>query len=518
MSSVYISSCLGVELPQNTFDSRSQANEKMREGFLMFAEMAPGSNPTRSVSGEGVERCAPYGRQKPRLEKIFSGSKDPKSPSFRNCLNLFFKDRARMEPREKHRSSHAEVTQGKLRELASKWFLETQVPHIVHNGLFPTWFLGFITRKDAEDILREKEPGCFLVRLSDKAIGYILSYKGIDRCRHFVINQNEEGQFVVCGDSKGHDTIPMLINFYMSSPIEPFGEFLTSSCSEVLNEELYDTIQLSQKEKPVASDRAGKNVPKQRIDLPAERPHTQPRQSNRTLEEVPPLPQRNRHFDNGPLHNQDSVLYAQLRKQSPREKPRSQHVFQGHLPGDNPTRPERSTSQNQTVSRCSPPSGQGPSLYPQLSLPESSNRRSGPDYSSDGEQFYRLTTPPHTPPRLSPKPVRQATRSLPQSDPCGLGPALYYLAGKSGSPHSAAPESSSLTSEQSSESLYAEVPGVALFNHPSEDNTYELIPVHEDSVHPKTNNNTYEPLEDFRPKVVKNEKRKWHFPEAKWKW
>lgn len=37
-------------------------------------------------------------------------------------------------------------------------------------------FLGFIDR-DAEEILREKELGCFLIRLSDKAIGYILSYK-----------------------------------------------------------------------------------------------------------------------------------------------------------------------------------------------------------------------------------------------------------------------------------------------------------------------------------------------------
>ena len=220
-------------------------------------------------------------------------------------------------------------------------------------------------------------------------------------------------------------------------------------------------------------------------------------------QEVPPLPHRNRPSDNGPLHNHDSVLYAQLRKQSPREKPRSQHIYQGHLPGDNPTRPERSTTQNQTVSRCSPLSGQGSFLYPQLSLPEGSNGRSRPDYSSDGEQFYRLATPPHTPPRLSPKPVREATRSLPQSDSCGLEPALYYLAGKSGSPPRAASESSSQTSEQSSESLYAEVPGVALFSPLSEDNTYELIPVHEDSVHPNTNNNTYEPLEDFRPKLEK---------------
>ena len=53
---------------------------------------------------------------------------------------------------------------------------------------------------------------------------------------------------------------------------------------QVLNEELYDTIQISQNEKPVVSVRAGKNVPKQRIDLPAERPRTQPRQSNTTLE------------------------------------------------------------------------------------------------------------------------------------------------------------------------------------------------------------------------------------------
>ena len=38
--------------------------------------------------------------------------------------------------------------------------------------------LGFIDR-DAEEMLREKELGCFLIRLSDKAIGYILSYKWV---------------------------------------------------------------------------------------------------------------------------------------------------------------------------------------------------------------------------------------------------------------------------------------------------------------------------------------------------
>lgn len=31
--------------------------------------------------------------------------------------------------------------------------------------------------REAEDQLRDKNVGCFLIRLSEKAIGYILSYK-----------------------------------------------------------------------------------------------------------------------------------------------------------------------------------------------------------------------------------------------------------------------------------------------------------------------------------------------------
>lgn len=36
-----------------------------------------------------------------------------------------------------------------------------------------------ISFRDAEEILCEKELGCFLIRLSNKAIGYILSYKWV---------------------------------------------------------------------------------------------------------------------------------------------------------------------------------------------------------------------------------------------------------------------------------------------------------------------------------------------------
>ncbi|KAF7663238.1 hypothetical protein LDENG_00216110 [Lucifuga dentata] len=189
-----------------------------------------------------------------------------------------------MEQREPPEDSLAEGTEGRLRELATKWFIETQVPLIVHNGLFPAWFLGFLSRQDAEEILREKELGCFLIRLSDKSIGYILSYRGRDRCRHFVINQSKSGEFIVCGDTEGHDTLSDLIEYYKINPIEPFGEYLTFSCFEELDEELYDIIQVTPKEKLDVTFRAAKNVQKQQSNITSERLTAWPPKSSRTLE------------------------------------------------------------------------------------------------------------------------------------------------------------------------------------------------------------------------------------------
>ncbi|XP_074488979.1 uncharacterized protein LOC141766223 [Sebastes fasciatus] len=479
----------------------------------MFAEMTPGSNHSRSRKGIERNCCVPYRQQKPRSERICnfsSGSRTKdqrKSPCLRTCLTFCFKDQARMEQMEPPVDPHVEGTEGRLRELASKWFIETQVPLIVRNGFFPTWFLGFITRKEAEEILREKELGCFLVRLSDKAIGYILSYKGRDRCRHFVINQSETGQFVVCGDTEEHYSVSGLIEYYKTSPFQPFGEYLTSTCFEALDKELYDIIQV--KEKPVASVRAVRSNPQ--TNSTSEKPPVRPPKSKRTPEEGPPLPRRSRALDNGPLNDPDKVMYAQLRKQSPREIPRSQHIPQDNSPGDNLGRAAgRSTTQDQ--SRCSPPSGPE-SVYSELGLLDSKSR-SLPrlDNSSDGEQSYRLSAPPHTPPRLSPKPVRQKTERTESCFPASSSHSLehmsdsgvYHLAGRPGSPHTTA-----------SGTRYAEVPNEV-------DNTYELLPGHDDT--PEPNSNTYEPLEDLRPKHthsswgLKNDKWKWLFPDAKRKW
>nr|XP_046249386.1 SH2 domain-containing protein 7-like [Scatophagus argus] len=513
---------------------------EVERSVLMFAEMTPGSNHTLAISRKGIERncCALCKQQKPRSEKVchISGSRtkdqrQTKSPCLRTCLAFCFKDQVRMEQREPPVDSYAEGIDGRLRELASKWFIETQVPLIVHNGFFPAWFMGFITRKDAEEILREKELGCFLIRLSDKAIGYILSYKGRDRCRHFVINQTESGQFVVCGDTEAHDTVSELIENYKTSPIQPFGEYLTAPCCEVLNEELYDIIQVRPKAQPVASVDAVKSMRKPQINSASEQPPTRPPKSNRILKEAPPLPRRSRLLENGPMDDQDRVLYAQLRKQSPREIPRFQHICRDNLSGDNPGRTERSAPQDQNMRRCSPPSIPD-SIYSELDLMDRKSR-SLPllDNGSDGEQSCRLAAPPHTPPRLSPKPVRQLMCYGPQlekTDACSRPSSshslehmsdsgVYHLAGKPGSPHTT---SSETRSEQHRDSVYAEVPGEFLVGCYPQVNTYELLPGHEDTAKPKTHSNTYEPLEDIRPKSwgLKNDKWKWLFPEVKRKW
>ncbi|CAJ1056659.1 LOW QUALITY PROTEIN: SH2 domain-containing protein 7-like [Xyrichtys novacula] len=483
--------------------------------ILMSSEMTPGSNQSLPISRKGIDRnCCKLNKYKPKSERIchFSGSKTKeqkvkKSPRLRTCMAFCFKDRVRMEHRGPAVDSYSDRTDGRLRELASKWFIETQMPFIVHNGFFPSWFLGFITRKDAEEILREKDLGCYLIRLSEKAIGYILSYKGRDRCRHFVINQSESGQFVVCGDTRGHDTIFDLIEHYKTSSIQPFREYLTSSCCEV-----------SPKEKPAAAVKNGKKQ-----HLPSEQPPSRPPKTVRTPEEVPPLPRRSRNLDAATLNNQDNVLYAQLRKQSPREKPRSQHYSQDNIQADKDTMRVKSPSESSSV------------YYPLNFLESKSRSLPLLDNSSDEEKSYRLSATPHTPPRLSPKPSRQAASCSPQQERTCVysrpnsshslelqsDSAVYHLAGRPGSPHA---ELRSLTSVQHHESVYTEVTDEALLYRNPHFNTYESISVSDDPAQPEPNSITYEPPMDIRPKSshsscgLKNDKWKWLLPDIKRKW
>lgn len=209
------------------------------------------------------------------------------------------------------------------------------------------------------------------------------------------------------------------------------------------------------------------------------------------------MPWRSRHLDSGAFTDeQHRVVYAQLQKQPARENQRGQRVSQDSLLGASQRDAERSTAKEQVNVRCSPPSGPE-SVYFKLN-PLDNKSKSLPllDSSSDGEQSYRLSVPPDTPPRLSPKPVRQTASYAPQLNGSqsleGMSDiSVYHLAG----PTSFNNEPSA--AEHQSDSLYAEV----AIETPviSQDDAYELLPDHKELAKPKPNC-SYKPVEDNKRK------------------
>ncbi|XP_077374194.1 uncharacterized protein LOC144016744 [Festucalex cinctus] len=375
----------------------------------------------------------------------------------RTCWRLGFKN---IEP------ASQSLCHRKLIEQSSKWFLETHVSHVAQNGCFPTWFVGFVAREDAEELLKEKEQGCFLIRLSDKAIGYVLSYRGRDRFRHFVINQSDTGRFVVRGADEGHDTVSELIQHYKTSPIEPFGEYLTSSCFEPPVDSTYDVIQ-----------RVSHRENKKKVERNSEPPPLVPK-SKRTLEEVPTVPMRRRHHETDPPSNPSRMLYAQFRKKPTRNLHESQqHIRKDCFPGATAKRVAGCTTLNQNSRKRRPLSA------PEYTLLGMADLTSGPSFSPK-------TIREPTPEKLNPSRRPHSTDHLHHD-------AIYFLAGRPGSPQTAYKETTSHTLHHHSNPVYAEIHTEAFSGCFSHDDIYEIIPGIEDTYKPEIFSNTYESVEDL---------------------
>jgi len=66
----------------------------------------------------------------------------------------------------------------------------------------------------AEDLLANQSIGCFLIRLSESRFGFSLSFRAEDRCRHYMINQLKNSKYNVIGESKVHQSLEHLIEYY----------------------------------------------------------------------------------------------------------------------------------------------------------------------------------------------------------------------------------------------------------------------------------------------------------------
>ncbi|KAG9260575.1 SH2 domain-containing protein 4B-like [Astyanax mexicanus] len=61
-----------------------------------------------------------------------------------------------------------------------RWFKEEQTLRVClqqGESRVAPWFHGIITREEAEDLLKSGSAGSFLVRVSERIFGYVLSYR-----------------------------------------------------------------------------------------------------------------------------------------------------------------------------------------------------------------------------------------------------------------------------------------------------------------------------------------------------
>uniref|UniRef100_W5MKG2 Si:ch73-109i22.2 n=1 Tax=Lepisosteus oculatus TaxID=7918 RepID=W5MKG2_LEPOC len=122
-----------------------------------------------------------------------------------------------------------------LRAHTLLWFQQTQLSRLQRSdGTLPDWLHGFATRREAEELLKDQELGSFLLRLSESKVGFVLSYRGTDRCRHFIIDEVGGGQYVIAGEESCHSSLQDLVSYYSRHPVGPFSETLTAPCRKSL--------------------------------------------------------------------------------------------------------------------------------------------------------------------------------------------------------------------------------------------------------------------------------------------
>lgn len=128
------------------------------------------------------------------------------------------------------------------RESCLRWFRDTQYPYVCRNGTFPSWFHGNITRHRAEDLLATQPIGYFLIRLSESRFGFSLSFRAEDRCRHYMINQLKNSKYNVIGESKVHQSLEYLIEYYRTHELSNWNGFLTNPCQADWSQYDHDSL------------------------------------------------------------------------------------------------------------------------------------------------------------------------------------------------------------------------------------------------------------------------------------
>ncbi|XP_067850500.1 SH2 domain-containing protein 4A isoform X2 [Heptranchias perlo] len=131
---------------------------------------------------------------------------------------------------------HQKLSDNK-QESIIRWFREQQIPlragYEKYCDVIAPWFHGIITRQEAEELLNKKGPGTFLIRISERMIGYCLSYRSSDGFKHFLIDSSKDSYTFFGVDQLQHVTLADLVEYHKDEPITLVGaELLLEPCGQ----------------------------------------------------------------------------------------------------------------------------------------------------------------------------------------------------------------------------------------------------------------------------------------------
>ncbi|XP_048027949.1 SH2 domain-containing protein 4A isoform X2 [Megalobrama amblycephala] len=118
-----------------------------------------------------------------------------------------------------------------------RWFQEEQLP--LRAGFqrdqtrIAPWFHGIISREQAEALLNDGEPGLFLVRVSERIFGYVLSYRSKEGIKHLLIDASENC-YMLLGDQIKFTSLSELVEYHQVEPLSSSGEeeYLLQACGQ----------------------------------------------------------------------------------------------------------------------------------------------------------------------------------------------------------------------------------------------------------------------------------------------
>ncbi|KAG8454405.1 hypothetical protein GDO86_000867 [Hymenochirus boettgeri] len=139
----------------------------------------------------------------------------------------------RLERRQGIRRLNSSTT----RDNIIKWFKDEQIPLGAgwdkSGSYIEPWFHGIISRQEAEELLKTKGRGSFLLRVSEKIQGYVLSYCSEEGCAHFLIDASGTTYSFLGVDQLQHAALADLVEYHKTEPIPSMGrELLLYPCAQ----------------------------------------------------------------------------------------------------------------------------------------------------------------------------------------------------------------------------------------------------------------------------------------------